>query len=609
MVSIVFLLMCVTPVHAYYFGQWKTDGFFKSQFGVFTEKKPYNKAQYGFSDDNISTARQSFRWNLEGQISEQFALRAEVQGIWEPDYPGETGVITSSPTRFIEANYYNSLDWRELTLEYKPNYSHSIKFGRQIINWGEALSGRVLDQCNPADSRASAGFLGLEEIYIPLWMFRGQHDFYAFYSTSIEWIAAPVWRADRFETGRGADSDTPVGNGKTTNVIDLVGKSLAAAAYRNDPGARFSVKRDNRIEKVWGADVSLNVLGLPGSILGAPYSTSYHGSDMLPGYTPGDKIEPLSYTDARANILPTYYGVGSTYAYIDRISDPDTTYVFLSESPTFIATKYRDHNFKNTRWGFKTKSQVGNVEGGIAFYQGPGSVITKIVGYIPGSAPGWQTKTGYVVYQYQVPRYNTYGLYGNVSAWGTKFFLEAAYQPDILYHKNLMGIGFGTQSDGDGGYEPNPDVWNQRDHNMEEVDVLTTLWGVSREQNIPILNEFNPFSINFQYTNTYRMESTDGLAAAAPFFWELDRMSHSFLLAISTSYSYRKYNPGLTLAYDPSGCGLVSASMTYVPEGFNSRLKFSLNVSNYWTGNQLAGGLALYDNNDSVTLGMQYDFY
>ena len=80
LVSIVFLLMCVTPAHAYYFGQWKTDGFFKSQFGVFTEKKPYNKAQYGFSDDNISTARQSFRWNLEGQISEQFALRAEVQG-------------------------------------------------------------------------------------------------------------------------------------------------------------------------------------------------------------------------------------------------------------------------------------------------------------------------------------------------------------------------------------------------------------------------------------------------------------------------------------------------------------------------------------------------
>ena len=611
LVSIVFLLLCVTPAQAYYFGDWKTDGYFKSQFGIFTETKPFNDAKFGGSDDNIATARQTFRWNLEGPLSKSFALRAEVMAVWEPDYPHEKGVIQSAPTRWMDANNYNSFDWRELTIEYKPNYSHSIKFGRQIINWGEALSGRVLDQCNPSDSRASVGFLSLEDTYIPLWMFRGQHDFYQFYSTSIEWIAAPIWQADRFEAGRSADSDTPVGDGKTTDSrgLSLVGTGLSGAAYRNDPGGRFSAYRDNRVGKALGlgADISLNNLGLPGSILGPPYSTGYHASDMfwglgIPGYTTGDPIHALSAGEAAmaVNIVQSYLPPGATtLEYITANSDKD--FVFLSETPTFIATDYTDHNFKNTRWGFKTKSQIGEFEGGIAFFQGPGSVITKIVDYEPSGLPF----SGYVVLQYQIPRYDTYGLYGNTTLWGTKWWFEAAYQPDYLVHKDLMGIGRGSDF--------NPavatSVLEQRLDNMKEIDKLTTLWGISREQWITPLNAYNVFSINFQYTNTWYLGDTDGCVYVAPYFMELDQMSHSFLLSVSTSYSYGKYAPGLTLAYYPEGCGLVSASFNYRPDILNGNLTFSLGYSNYWTGPEYAAGLSLYQNNDTVTVGFKYNIY
>ena len=592
MAAFIFLMFFIAPAQAYYFGDWNTDGYFKSQFGIFTEKKPFNKARFGGSDDNIATARQTFRWNVNGQISKQFALRAEVLAVWEPNYPGEKGVLlTDGP---MPANYYNSFDWRELTLEYKPTYAHSIKFGRQIINWGEVLSGRVIDQCNPTDSRASAGFLALEEIYMPLWMFRGQHDFYSFYSTSLEWVAAPIWQADEHEHSRGAASDTPVGDARTTSHKDLtsVTGGWNDRAYRNDPGARYSAKRDDRVP--YGADISINILGKPGSVLGAPYNMGYHGTDMLPGYTDGDPIHYLTYDQIISNDLIYLPGIAGTHEFINQ--HQDAKFIFLSESPISAdnAYKYTDHNFKNTRWGFKTKSQIGEFEGGISFFQGPGATITKIIRYDESSA--W---TGYNIFQYQVVRQNTFGLYGNTTLWGTKWWFEGAYQPDVPYQKDLMGIGFGYD---------NPEVQAQRLDNIEYVDTLTTMWGVTREQNWEWLNPYNTFSINFQYTNTYRMEDTDGLVSTA-YFWEVDRMSHSFLLMISTGYSYNKYNPSLTLAYDPSGCGLVSASLRYVPEGFNTRLSLNANISNYWTGPEFAGTLSLYDNNDSITIGFQYSFY
>ena len=603
LVSVIFLLVCISPANAYFIGdKWSTDGYIKSQFGVFTEKKPFSKAEFGGSDDNISTARQMFRWNVNGQLSRQFAVRAEVLAVWEPEYPGEKGVVLREGT--LPANYYNSFDWRELTIEYKPSYTHSIKFGRQIINWGEAVSGRVIDQCNPTDSRASAGFLSLEDIYMPLWMFRGQHDFYNF-GTSFEWIIAPIWQADRYEHTRGITGDTPVGDGRTTNASDLVDDygftdPVTRSAFQNNPSSRFSAKRDNRVEKAFGATISINSLGLPGSVLGAPYSTGYHGSDLL-DYNDTSPVRPLTMSEI------VTAGLVSDPRFVMR--NPGGRFIVLSESPDFVdgVYDYTDHNIKNTRWGFKTKTLVGDGEFGVSFFQGPAHTpVLKIVDYSAVPVPGVGYRYGTIVYQYVYPRYNTYGFYGNYQYAGTKFLIESAYQPDRLFSKDLMDIGFGTTLTG----SVDQSVFNQRLHSHKEIDRVVTLIGVSREQNISFLNRHNTFSLNLQYTNTYYIQSEiEDCVTVASFFSRNKRMSHSVLFSARTSYSYNKYLPSLTLSWYPEGALYTGLSLTYIPDGFNSRLSFSAAMGNYWTANEFTAPISVYDNHDSVTVGMKYSFY
>ena len=611
LVSLALFLLGTLPAYGYYMGKWSTDGYIASQFGIFTEKHPFNKAKFGGSDDNISTARQSFRWNVNGPLSKKLAVRAEVLAVWEPEYAGEKGVIITEG--ILPANYYNSFDWRELTIEYKPTYTHSIKFGRQIINWGEAVSGRVIDQCNPTDSRASAGFLSLEDIYMPLWMFRGQHDFYN-WETSLEWVVAPIWQADRFEHTRGITGDTPVGDGRTTAAQSYVSASpllpshdaKTESAFLNNPSSRFSAKRDNRIEKVWGADVSLNSLGLPGSVLGAPYSTGYHASDIL---YPTSPMRPLTRGEAAAIVSAP----GFPTAFVN--SHPaDTKFVFLSESPSFEPGiyDYTDHNIKNSRWGFKTKSMVGDGEFGFSFFQGPAHTpVLKVSRYVPASSI-YALHTGTIVYQYIYPRYNTYGLYGNYELAGTKFLIEAAYQPDRRYSKDLMGIGYGSIATGTGPTDTGTDaaIYGQRLHSLKEIDRVVTLLGASREVNIPFLNRRTPFSLNFQYTNTYHIQSEiEDCVTIASFFSRQERMTHSFLLSARTSYSYNKYLPSLTVLYYPEGAVYAGLGMTYIPDGFNSRLSCSFAVGNYWTANEFSAPISVYDNHDSVTVGFKYKFY
>ena len=576
LVSTVFFLLCITPAHAYYFGngKWKTDGYIKSAFGVFTDKKPFNKAKFGGCDDNISTATQVIRWDTEGQLSSKFSVVAQVQAIWEPEYPSEKNVVFTDGST-PKANYYNSFDWRELTIEYKPSWTHSFKFGRQIINWGEALSGRVIDQCNPADTRRGSGVLGLDEYYMPLWMFRGQHDFANFFNTSFEWVIAPIWQADRYETSRGVSGSTAYGDGST-----------------GSPQARWAAQRDQRVNRLGGADWSINYYGSPTAILGAPWRTGYHGTDLLDlDGTPGrDGGIPKAVTGAQALTLLSPYANPSFI-----LSQPaDTKYIIYTETPYYSApTDYTDHNFKNTRWGFKTKSLFGEVECGISFFQGPGGSQTPIVKYIPTGE-----YTGYIQLQTQIVRYNTYGVFANIPWHGTKFWVEAAYQPDRRFQKDQVGIGWGSAAEAE-----------RLNDCIAHIDQVKSLWGISREQWFRFLNPYNTFAINFQYTNTYRLDDTDGVTYILSYFNELPKVEHSFVLSVSTAYSYNKYLPNLTVAYYPEGAGLVSAGFTYLPEGFNARLSLSANYTAYLVGPEFCTAVAYADHNDAFTFSMKYKFY
>ena len=550
-------VLSASPVHAYDVKGWTVDGYVKSQFGLFTEGKPFNKAQYGGSNDNIATARQQVRWNVNGFLTSKIGIRAEVLAAWEPEYPHDKNTDQGGYGH-IPANFYSSFDWRELSIEYKPSFSHSIRFGRQIINWGEAISGRVVDQCNPVDSRYLLGFTNLEETYMPLWMFRGIHDFYN-WNTSVEWVIAPIWQADRYEHARSmTSSGQRYGDGST-----------------GTPWYRFAANPEGRVERLNGADMVLSYSSqAPTRIYGPPFDTMYHGSDLLAAYTgweEGDPIEPLS------RYWTAFLGLPAE-AYPDK-----DAILFATEIPTTVYD-YTDHNFKNTRWGFKTRHTIGELELGLSFFQGPDHT-----GYYH-----YRYKTGpYLIFERVVPRYNTYGIFGTyMFNWAIVQF-EGAYKPGRLFHKPLFGIT----------------THEARLNNVVEKDMMHTLLGFTREQMVPFLNKFTPLTFRTQWQAQWYLDDMDDVAEVVTYFNETPQVNHEFLLSISTTYSYRKYAPSLTLVANPRGQIYTSASFGWVVDGFNERLNVNIGYTNIWGANAYSTRTVFAAKNDLAVLTVQYSFY
>ena len=569
----VFFLLTISSAHAYDYGIWTYDGYIKSQFGLFTEGKPFNKAEYGGSNDNIATARQQFRFNLNGQLSKTIGLRAEVLAAWEPAYPHEKGT-TEGNFGELPANFYNSFNWRELTIEYKPTYSHVIRFGRQIINWGEAISGRVADQCNPVDSRYLLGFTNLDETYMPLWMFRGIHDFWQ-WNTTIEWIAAPIWQADRYEHSRSMKSaGQRTGDGTT-----------------GTPWYRFAANPEGRVNKLNGADMVISASTRRATkIYGPPFDTMYHGTDYM-----GMEAGPMTLPQVAwfyENILGAPTGSGAFIAADLANTYPGkNAYLIATERPTTdgsvdsrYGVDYTDHNFKNTRWGFKTKHMLWGAEVGMSFYQGPGHDGKYHYRYKNGS---------YLIFEKVYPRYNTYGLFGNYQFnWGIVQF-EGGYKPDREFHKPLFGVT----------------THEERLNNVVEKDIIHTLFGLTREQMIPWLNQYTPWTIRAQWQAQWYLEDMDDVVEVKTYFMTPPQVNNEFLLSLSSYYAYRKYAPSLTFIYNPRGQLYSSANFTVVPDGFNSRLSISAGYTNIWGANAYSTRTVLAAKNDLAVVTVQYSFY
>ena len=577
LVSLIAVSLTAGPAHAYNWGDWNVDGYVKSQFGVFTKEKPFNNAKYGSSNDNIATARQQMRWNLNGQLSRTIGIKAEVLGAWEPEYPSEKNVedITS-------ANYYNSFDWRELTIEYKPTYSHTIRFGRQIINWGEAISGRVVDQCNPEDKRYLLGFTSLEETYMPLWMFRGIHDFYN-WNTTAEWIIAPIWQADRFEHKR---SESAAGH-------------RHGDASTGEPWARYAANAEGRVYKYNGAEMVIKGTdGTYGSIYGPPFATGYHGTDLLNSWSPGDPILPLTRSDAAGEGL---FGAIPSGRMVDNGNIMWTEFPSTdgSKDPRYNK-KWTDHNLKNTRWGFKNKHMLWGAEVGYSFYQGPAD--GGIYHYRDRQTLYGNPQYGYLIYEYVVPRYNTYGLFGNYQTSLGMVAFEGAYKPSRQFYKNLFGLPVRTQAEVDAAHQI-------RLGNVVERDVIHTLLGLTREQNVPFLNKYNVFTIRTQWQARWYLANMDDVVETTTYFTAPPQVNNEFLISIGTSYYYRKYSPGLTLVLNPRGQVYSSLKFKWVPDGFNDNLDVEIGWTNIWGANDYSTSTVLARYNSLVVLELKYEFY
>jgi hypothetical protein len=355
-------------------GNWQLDGFYRNNTGFWTQD--FDQAN---SDDSLATERNWFRLNLNGNPANNLALKAEVLGVWEPEYPREKN-------SGIQANEYNSFDFRELRLDWNPMSGHTFMFGRQIVNWGEALSGRVGDCINPADGRFDLGFTNLEDSRMPIWMLRGVDNFISLNST-IEWIFSPYMQADRFRVGRNAKTTTVSTNGTYT------------------VGGRFKSYPETRTEALGG----LGNMYL--------YNPNYpYNSGVMPAsYVPLPILGP-PLNNAYQYMPANAFGLGTPSGY------------YFLHTPV-VKTEYPGSAIEDSRYGAKVATHIGGFQTGAYFWHGNEFYpVIRLDNGVP-KTPGTPLNAT-VIY----PSQNVYGIFGNKSTNFGLLRFDCAFRPNRNYN-------------------------------------------------------------------------------------------------------------------------------------------------------------------------------
>lgn len=185
-------------------------GFLRNNVGMFLNNPldPFSK-----SSNDLATARTWLRGYTDFKINNELRFWSAIQFVYEPEYEVERDAGGSlknllAPKSLKDGKEYSEYKnvndiLREALIEWKPSREHTIKIGRQIAIWGEALTTRVGDVIQPEDQRFTLAFANLEDTRIPQWMARGIHDFPAL-SSSFEWIANPNLVQERYRVNRSA---------------------------------------------------------------------------------------------------------------------------------------------------------------------------------------------------------------------------------------------------------------------------------------------------------------------------------------------------------------------------------------------------------------------
>ena len=181
-------------------------GFLRNNLGMFEHTQEFTN-----SGNQLATARTWLRAYMDWKMSEQFRFYTAVQFIWEPWYKVEEGNPTSEnggaqQHRKSGWKTYSEFDdindvIREVYIEWKPNKKNTLKFGRQIAIWGEAMANAPLDVVHPTDSRFAFFFVNVEDNRIPQYMVRGIHDIDSL-NSSFEWIVMPLLLEGKYSVNR-----------------------------------------------------------------------------------------------------------------------------------------------------------------------------------------------------------------------------------------------------------------------------------------------------------------------------------------------------------------------------------------------------------------------
>ncbi|MGO8990160.1 MAG: hypothetical protein ACLQGU_03690 [bacterium] len=192
-------------------------GWVRNNTGMFLENpQPFSK-----SSNDLATERTWLRGYTDFKINDQLRFWSAIQLAYEPPYPVEHDASTSLSKFLAEmpikgggneySEYKNINDvWREVYFEWKPTRTDSIKIGRQIAIWGEALTTRVGDVVQPEDDRYSLAFANLEDTRIPTWMIRTIHDIPSI-NSSLEVIFNPNLVGETYRVNQSPTFADPIG--------------------------------------------------------------------------------------------------------------------------------------------------------------------------------------------------------------------------------------------------------------------------------------------------------------------------------------------------------------------------------------------------------------
>lgn len=146
---------------------WSANGFVKQQYAYALDDQV---ADLPFSRRDAGTTqwRSTLNLSLHGALPGNGNYRVSANGFYDSYYHGP-GRDRVTPEEYEDQ--VNEAEWREVFVNIEPAPNLWLKFGRQIVAWGESDFTQILDLVNPRDAR-EIGLVDLEDARLPIWATR-----------------------------------------------------------------------------------------------------------------------------------------------------------------------------------------------------------------------------------------------------------------------------------------------------------------------------------------------------------------------------------------------------------------------------------------------------
>ena len=540
-------------------------GFLRNNLGMFERTQEFTN-----SGNQLATARTWLRAYMDWKMSEQFKFYTAVQFVWEPWYKVEEGNTQSEnggPQQHRKSGWktYSEFDdvndvIREVYIEWKPSKKHTIKFGRQIAIWGEALTNPVGDVIQPTDSRFAFAFANIEDTRIPQYMIRGIHDIDSL-NSSFEWIVNPLLTEGKYTVNRTAEYANQNGDGGAEQRFAIhpedrfyPGRSVAPASRIFWPPFTF----------IPNTPLQFNFDQLSG-LAGWPVASSFY--EWLPFFIPN---------------------VGNSWV--------------PSEIP-YIHTKYPD-NFEDTRFGFRTSTLLAGYQFGFSYWHTQSYDIIVERGGIIGSTMSNGTVTPLREYTLSYPTMDIIGFYMNKQLpWPGVIRAEMIYSPNKPYNtfniaqtSSLM-IPF-----------TNPYTAFSNESAVVRRDYVKYMLAYD-------LNSFfyfdwhktAAFDITFEHQGEWVPNSSD-LQQVIYSYTKVPNYHAAFNLRISTNWYYNRLATDVVFGYDTFGnAGLFMPTIKWMPGWMNQKFSAELKYIGIY-GDDDYSGISMFRKKDMFILTTQFNF-